>query len=124
MHDSQWSSIFDGSPTTMKRRAITTGTVGELRLIDQALTLFRVSEVRNLGYAGILGWRPGYSGIHIRARLVFAAERCLTLDEAKDYILEFLADRTSGLTTDRGFPEFSQDIRGARSAAALIGALG
>jgi len=91
-----------------------------IRLIDSNLNLFRVTDYRVLGRAGIFGWRPGYSGIYLRVQRMFEFERKLCLPEAQRYVLDFVSSHPQVCEGGPALDEVASAILAARSPQELF----
>jgi hypothetical protein len=93
-------------------------------LIDIHLNFYKVVDVHVLGRAGIFGWRPGFKGVYFRVNPIFGFERRLTLDEAKNYVLDFVSSHPNAYEGGVGVRDALSAVRAARSPAELLLAAG
>jgi len=94
-----------------------------MKIIDSELRLFEVADVKELGRAGIFGWRPGFKGTYLRIELKLRLERQLSLTAFKDYILDFTKKHPDSYSSGISRQEFSSKVTGAKSPAELFALL-
>jgi hypothetical protein len=92
-------------------------------ILDADLNLFRVVEARELGRAGVLGWRPGFKGTYLRVEPVLQFERQLSLEAAKKYVLEFVSAHPGVYASGIPQSELSSMLMAAKSSEEFFVAL-
>jgi hypothetical protein len=113
-HNSRWAWRLESVHALRTARSdhLRRGELLDLRLIDIQLNFFKVVDVRVLGRAGIFGWRPGFKGVYFRVDPVIRFERRLTLEQAKDYMIEFISSH----------PDAYEGAAGVREALIAVSA--
>ena len=124
-HDRKWAWRLD-SPKPLRTVAenyLRSGELHAVEILDADLRLFKVADVREMGRAGLFGWRPGFTGTYLRVEPGFQFERELTLHDAKEYVLEFLSAHPH--VYDSGVPrsELRSTVMAATSAKELFAVL-
>jgi hypothetical protein len=94
-----------------------------VQIIDVELNLFKVTSVRKLGRAGILGWRPGFNGTYLRIEPILQFDRHLSLDAAKKHVIDFVSAHPGVYASSMPIDELSAAVMAADSPRALISLL-
>jgi hypothetical protein len=124
-HDRNWAWRLESLDPlrTVSQDYLRSGKLSAVVVLDADLRLFRVADVREIGRAGIFGWRPGFKGTYFRVDPILQFERQLTLDAAKKYVLEFISSHPDLYTSGMPGSELSSALMAARSAEELFASL-
>jgi len=124
-HDSKWAWRLSSMEPLLAvtEEYLHCGEILNVHLIDSTLQLFRVSDVRVVGRAGLLGWRPGYKGRYIRVEPTLQFVSQLDLASAKTHIVEFLISHPRVYETGGIRDELLVDLANAESVESLFSIL-
>jgi hypothetical protein len=121
-HDRRWAwSLESLEPLTIVRKDyLLSGELHSTHILDSALQLFKVFDVRDLGRAGLFGWRPGFRGVYLRVEPVLKLETNMTLVLAKNYVVDFLSRHPEIYAATLPLSELSPLIMNSKSAKELL----
>ena len=97
--------------------------LNDLKVIDIDRNFYRAENVKIIGKAGILGWRPGYSGTYFDVSFELVREGCFSLLDVKNYIIEFVSTRPSIYSSSESFDDFKERLLLAKDMNGLIASL-
>jgi hypothetical protein len=124
-HDRKWAWRLESIVPllTVTEAYLRKGDLHTVQLIDVDLRLFKVVGVRELGLAGIFGWRPGFKGKYLRVEPILQFDRQLNLEAAKKYVIDFISTHPGAYVSAMPISELSRTVMAADSSQALMAAL-
>ena len=124
-HDHRWAwRIESVEPLrVVTLRYLSDESYRKVRILDSGLRLFRVVDVRVLGWAGILGWRPGFKGRYRQVEPILEPDRQFDLGGAKEYVAGFIEQHPDVYESGQPVDELSGRIRAASTPRQLIDCL-
>jgi hypothetical protein len=96
------------------------GELLSVSILDSELNLFKIIEVRELGRAGIFGWRLGFKGKYLRVEPVLQLEKKLNLEAAKRYVFEFLSAHPGVYESEMPLAQLLSTVMAAHSPVELM----
>jgi len=124
MHDHRWAwRLENDRPLRIATQEYLRRADWREKILDSNLNLFKVVEVREIGRAGIFGWRPGFKGTYLRVETVLRLDRKLSFEAAKKYVLDFVSAHPGAYESGMPLAELSATVMAAASPEELLAAL-
>jgi hypothetical protein len=124
-HDQKWAWLLDSLDPllTVTEKYLRSGNLLTVRLIDSNLNFFKVVGIRELGRAGIFGWRPGFKEKYLRVEPILQFDRKLSLEDAKKYVVAFVSVHHGAYESGMPIEELLAVVNAADSPQTLLAAL-
>jgi hypothetical protein len=124
-HDGRWAWRLERLERValFERNHLNTMQISATKILDSDLNLFEMTKLQIVGYAGLFGWRPGYKGRYLRVEQEFRLVRQLTLNEAQNYVVEFIVNHPSVYKSGIPISTLSSQIRMTASVSELFSLL-
>lgn len=124
-HDQKWAWRLDSIEPllTVTETYLRSGNLHAVQLLDSDLNVFKVVDVRQLGRAGLFGWRPGFKGTYLRVEPVWQLESKLDMEGAKKYVLDFMSTHGDVYKAGMSSTELFSIVSSANSPGELFKAL-
>lgn len=125
VHDDRWAWVIKNFSelSIVTEDYFESGRIAKLKILSFDLNFFRVVDFRRLGWAGVLGWRLGYSGRYLRLNI--EVDRVCVMDEetAKNYIIDFLSEHPEIYNSGESICEVASRIKSAKGVDELFSVL-